>query len=57
MRGTDTTHTLKDVKPEHSGEPCDGADWASSGCGKSTFVRCLNRKHETDPIGPRGRAP
>ena len=22
-----------------------------SGCGKSTFVRCLNRMHETNPIG------
>jgi len=22
-----------------------------SGCGKSTFVRCINRMHETNPIG------
>jgi phosphate transport system ATP-binding protein len=22
-----------------------------SGCGKSTFVRCLNRMHETNPVG------
>lgn len=43
-------HTLKDVGlliPANRVTALIGP----SGCGKSTFVRCLNRMHETNPVG------
>jgi phosphate transport system ATP-binding protein len=43
-------HTLKDIKlriPANHVTALIGP----SGCGKSTFVRCLNRMHETNPVG------
>jgi len=45
-----TTHTLQDISvhiPANHATALIGP----SGCGKSTFVRCLNRMHETNPIG------
>src|SRR6202522_2824306 len=45
-----TTHTLQDINlhiPANHATALIGP----SGCGKSTFVRCLNRMHETNPIG------
>ena len=45
-----TTHTLQDIDvhiPANHATALIGP----SGCGKSTFVRCLNRMHETNPIG------
>jgi phosphate transport system ATP-binding protein len=45
-----TTHTLHDIGlhiPANRATALIGP----SGCGKSTFVRCLNRMHETNPIG------
>ena len=45
-----TNHTLKDIKlriPANHVTALIGP----SGCGKSTFVRCLNRMHETNPVG------
>ena len=44
-----TTHTLQDINlniPANHATALIGL----SGCGKSTFVRCLNRMHETNPI-------
>jgi phosphate transport system ATP-binding protein len=43
-------HTLKDVTLHIRANQCT-ALIGPSGCGKSTFVRCLNRMHETNPIG------
>jgi phosphate transport system ATP-binding protein len=43
-------HTLKDVTLHIQANQCT-ALIGPSGCGKSTFVRCLNRMHETNPIG------
>jgi phosphate transport system ATP-binding protein len=43
-------HTLEDITlhiPANEATALIGP----SGCGKSTFVRCLNRMHETNPIG------
>jgi phosphate transport system ATP-binding protein len=43
-------HTLRDINlriPANRVTALIGP----SGCGKSTFVRCLNRMHETNPIG------
>jgi phosphate transport system ATP-binding protein len=43
-------HTLQDINlhiPANHATALIGP----SGCGKSTFVRCLNRMHETNPIG------
>lgn len=43
-------HTLQDINlniPANQATALIGP----SGCGKSTFVRCLNRMHETNPIG------
>ena len=43
-------HTLKDINlriPANHVTALIGP----SGCGKSTFVRCLNRMHETNPVG------
>ncbi len=45
-----STHTLHDINlaiPANQATALIGP----SGCGKSTFVRCLNRMHETNPIG------
>jgi phosphate transport system ATP-binding protein len=45
-----STHTLQDINlhiPANQATALIGP----SGCGKSTFVRCLNRMHETNPIG------
>jgi phosphate transport system ATP-binding protein len=45
-----STHTLHDIGlhiPANRATALIGP----SGCGKSTFVRCLNRMHETNPIG------
>src|SRR6202790_202607 len=45
-----TNHTLQDINlhiPANHATALIGP----SGCGKSTFVRCLNRMHETNPIG------
>jgi phosphate transport system ATP-binding protein len=45
-----TNHTLQDINlhiPANQATALIGP----SGCGKSTFVRCLNRMHETNPIG------
>ena len=45
-----TNHTLLDITlhiPANEATALIGP----SGCGKSTFVRCLNRMHETNPIG------
>jgi len=45
-----TNHTLQDITlhiPANEATALIGP----SGCGKSTFVRCLNRMHETNPIG------
>ena len=44
-----TTHTLQDINlniPANHAPALIGP----SGCGKRTFVRCLNRMHETNPI-------
>src|ERR1700728_2520638 len=43
-------HTLQDITlhiPANQATALIGP----SGCGKSTFGRCLNRMHETNPIG------
>jgi phosphate transport system ATP-binding protein len=43
-------HTLQDINlkiPANQATALIGP----SGCGKSTFVRCINRMHETNPIG------
>jgi phosphate transport system ATP-binding protein len=43
-------HTLRDINlriPANRVTALIGP----SGCGKSTFVRCLNRMHETNPVG------
>src|SRR6201996_5026380 len=43
-------HTLQDISlhiPANEATALIGP----SGCGKFTFVRCLNRMHETNPIG------
>lgn len=43
-------HTLHDINlhiPANHATALIGP----SGCGKSTFVRCLNRMHETNPVG------
>ena len=45
-----TNHTLQDINlniPANHATALIGP----SGCGKSTFVRCINRMHETNPIG------
>ncbi len=45
-----STHTLQDINlhiPANHATALIGP----SGCGKSTFVRCLNRMHETNPVG------
>jgi phosphate transport system ATP-binding protein len=45
-----SNHTLKDITlqiPANHATALIGP----SGCGKSTFVRCLNRMHETNPVG------
>jgi len=45
-----TNHTLQDITlhiPANEATALIGP----SGCGKSTFVRCLNRMHETNPVG------
>src|ERR1700727_2738535 len=45
-----SNHTLQDINlhiPANQAPALIGP----SGCGKSTFVRCLNRMHETNPIG------
>jgi phosphate transport system ATP-binding protein len=45
-----TNHTLQDISlniPANQATALIGP----SGCGKSTFVRCINRMHETNPIG------
>ncbi len=45
-----SNHTLQDINlniPSNEATALIGP----SGCGKSTFVRCLNRMHETNPIG------
>ena len=45
-----SNHTLQDINlrlPANHATALIGP----SGCGKSTFVRCLNRMHETNPIG------
>ena len=45
-----TNHTLQNISlhiPANHATALIGP----SGCGKSTFVRCLNRMHETNPIG------
>ena len=45
-----SNHTLQDINlhiPANQATALIGP----SGCGKSTFVRCLNRMHETNPIG------
>jgi phosphate transport system ATP-binding protein len=45
-----TNHTLQNINlkiPANHATALIGP----SGCGKSTFVRCLNRMHETNPIG------
>ena len=45
-----STHTLQDISlriPANHATALIGP----SGCGKSTFVRCLNRMHETNPVG------
>ncbi|MDE3149420.1 MAG: phosphate ABC transporter ATP-binding protein, partial [Acidobacteriota bacterium] len=45
-----SNHTLQDINlniPANQVTALIGP----SGCGKSTFVRCLNRMHETNPIG------
>jgi phosphate transport system ATP-binding protein len=45
-----TNHTLQSINlriPANHATALIGP----SGCGKSTFVRCLNRMHETNPIG------
>jgi phosphate transport system ATP-binding protein len=45
-----TNHTLQSISlkiPANHATALIGP----SGCGKSTFVRCLNRMHETNPIG------
>ena len=45
-----TNHTLQEINlhiPANQATALIGP----SGCGKSTFVRCLNRMHETNPIG------
>jgi phosphate transport system ATP-binding protein len=44
------THTLQNISlkiPANHATALIGP----SGCGKSTFVRCLNRMHETNPVG------
>ena len=43
-------HTLMDINL-HIPASQATALIGPSGCGKSTFVRCLNRMHETNPIG------
>ena len=45
-----SNHTLQDIS---LGIPANHATAliGPSGCGKSTFVRCLNRMHETNPVG------
>ena len=45
-----TNHTLMDINL-HIPASQATALIGPSGCGKSTFVRCLNRMHETNPIG------
>jgi phosphate transport system ATP-binding protein len=45
-----TNHTLLDINL-HIPASQATALIGPSGCGKSTFVRCLNRMHETNPIG------
>jgi phosphate transport system ATP-binding protein len=45
-----TNHTLQSINlkiPANHATALIGP----SGCGKSTFVRCLNRMHETNPVG------
>ena len=45
-----TNHALQDINlhiPANEATALIGP----SGCGKSTFVRCLNRMHETNPVG------
>src|SRR5580658_6770099 len=45
-----TNHTLQSISlkiPANHATALIGP----SGCGKSTFVRCLNRMHETNPVG------
>jgi len=45
-----SNHTLRDIQlhiPANHATALIGP----SGCGKSTFVRCLNRMHETNPVG------
>ncbi len=45
-----TNHTLQNINlriPANHATALIGP----SGCGKSTFVRCLNRMHETNPVG------
>jgi phosphate transport system ATP-binding protein len=45
-----SNHTLQDINlhiPANHATALIGP----SGCGKSTFVRCLNRMHETNPVG------
>ena len=45
-----TNHTLQDINlniPANHATALIGP----SGCGKSTFVRCINRMHETNPVG------
>jgi phosphate transport system ATP-binding protein len=43
-------HTLMDINL-HIPASQATALIGPSGCGKSTFVRCLNRMHETNPVG------
>jgi phosphate transport system ATP-binding protein len=45
-----TNHTLQSINLEIPANHAT-ALIGPSGCGKSTFVRCLNRMHETNPIG------
>jgi len=45
-----TNHTLQDITLHIAANEAT-ALIGPSGCGKSTFVRCLNRMHETNPIG------
>jgi phosphate transport system ATP-binding protein len=45
-----TNHTLQSISLEIPANHAT-ALIGPSGCGKSTFVRCLNRMHETNPIG------
>jgi phosphate transport system ATP-binding protein len=45
-----SNHTLQDISLRITANEAT-ALIGPSGCGKSTFVRCLNRMHETNPIG------